>query len=203
MLKLALAERALAEADAACAAHAALLRRQGQGLLLAGRSGSGKSTLAAALDGRGFAALGDDTAVLGHADLAARALNFGICLKTGAWPLFAPRMPDLVELPVHRRPDDRMVRYLPTSARTDSSAGIPVRWLVFPSYRPGADPGLIPLAPAEALQRLMDGFVPLRERLSASLVESLIGWISSLHSAALVHDDLDTAVQSIDAFCQP
>lgn len=202
MLKLALAERALAEAEAACAVHAALLRRGGHGLLLAGRSGSGKSTLAAVLGGAGFAALGDDTAVLDHDDLAARALGFGICLKSGAWPVFATRIPRLVELPVHRRPDDRVVRYLPTAAAPRAGTATPVRWLLFPSYRPGAEPMLVPLAPAEALQRLMDGFVPLRERLSAALVERLIAWIGGLHSAALVHDDLDTAVQSIDDFCR-
>lgn len=63
-----LAVQALFEDPAVCAAHGALVARDGRGVLLLGGGETGKSTLACALWRRGWALLGDDMAVLGLAD---------------------------------------------------------------------------------------------------------------------------------------
>jgi hypothetical protein len=77
-----LAVQALFECAAVCAVHAALVARDGRGVLLVGTGQTGKSTLACALWQRGWALLGDDMAVV---DVPGRL----------AWP--APRRVSLRE----------------------------------------------------------------------------------------------------------
>ena len=202
MLEAALGELTLAAADPAAAVNAVLLRRAGNGLLLAGGSEAGKSTLAAGLLGAGFAVLGDGAALLGEPGRDTRCLPFGSWLGIGSWLHLAPALPGLGQLPVHRRADGQPARQLPPPDRRAGEAGLGVRWLVFPHYGPGVDTALTEIPPAVALRRLLQCRRAARSPLKAERFAPLVEWIRSVRCATLVHGELAPAVAAIAGFCR-
>jgi hypothetical protein len=205
MARRALAFLAMRDSQDLCAVHSGALQRDGRCLLLPGRAGSGKSTLCAGLVGAGFDLLGDDTIVLSRGDLAVRPLPLGICVKAGAWPILASRYPKLLELPVHRRLDGQLTRYLTPAegvACADVAARAHVAWLVFPAYRPDGPTSLIPLEKPAALQALLDEFFPLGAGLDAGAVETLLRWFADVDCYALALSSLAEGVALLDGICR-
>lgn len=195
VLKSTLVELALQISRDFGAVHAASVGRAGKCLLLAGQSGSGKSTLSAGLLADGYDFLGDDTIVLDRTALAVRPLPFPICVKSGAWSVVSPRFPALRRQPVHRRPDDKRVRYLqgapgngPIGTRYEVSA------IVFPSWAKDAATTLVPLPRPQALRTLLAGFCPLGDGLAATDIARLVAWIAKLDCYELRFSVLDDAI---------
>lgn len=197
-LKAHLVQQVLARADYRLAVHAAALAHDGCVLLLPGDAGSGKSTLAAALMARGFSLLGDDTVLL-ESDLRVRGLPFALAVKAGAWDLLKAHHPALFGLPVDRRPDGRVVRYLrPRAATADP---LPARWMVFPSWNRAPAAGLERLPRVEALQRFLPGCYASARRLQANELAQLIAWIEGIDCYTLDSSDLAGAVMQIERLC--
>jgi hypothetical protein len=198
-LKAQLVQCVLAREDYRLAVHAAALSRGDHVLLLPGDAGSGKSTLTAALLARGFSLLGDDTVLL-EDDFRVRGLPFALAVKAGAWDLLKPYHPSLFGLPVDRRPDGRVVRYLrPVKMETRS---LPVRWLVFPSWQRTSDPRLKSLSRVEALKRFLPGCYAAARRLPSDDVARLIAWIEGIDCYTLDSSDLPGALKLIDQVCR-
>jgi hypothetical protein len=201
MAKICLIRRALEQSRDFCALHAGLVRRGERCLLLPGESGAGKSTLVAGLAASGFEIWGDDTAVLAADTLLARPVPCGIGLKPGSWPVLARgRFPRLAQAPVHIRPDGKRVRYLlpPGYAAADVSASAPVGWIVFPRFEADAHTELVELNKADALRRLLAGFVRLGDALDAVDVASLVRWIDGVGCFDLRLSSLDEAVELLE-----
>lgn len=195
VLKSTLVELTLQTSRDFGAVHASAVGRVGKCLLLPGQSGSGKSTLAAALLADGYDFLGDDTIVLDRAALAVRPLPFPICVKSGAWNVVASRFPTLRRQPVHRRPDEKRVRYL-HGARGNGPIGTryEVSAIVFPSWAKDAATALIPLPRPQALRTLLAGFCPLGDGLAATDIARLVAWIARLDCYELRFSVLDDAI---------
>jgi hypothetical protein len=143
----------LSHPDAAWLAmmHAAAVGNERAAVVMLGDTGSGKSTLAAALVHAGLRYFSDDVVPLDEA-LHIRPMPFGISVKEGSWPVLAALYPELETLPIHH---GRRRRYLPIAeCRTGARAGLPVKSLVFPAYRPNQPTILRPLTPLEVLERL-------------------------------------------------
>ena len=198
-LKAYLVQQVLARDDYRLAVHAAALARDGRVLLLPGDAGSGKSTLAAALIAHGFAFLGDDTVLL-EDDLRVRGLPFALAVKAGAWDLLKPYHPSLFALPVDRRPDGRVVRYLRPG--TVVGAALPARWMVFPGWDRPTGTGLQRLSRVEALKRFLPGCYASARRLSAADMAQLIAWIEDIDCYTLDSSDLASAVRLIEQSCR-
>ncbi len=197
--------RALQNSAGLCAIHAGALLRGGRYLLMPGKSGHGKSTLTAALSARGFDLLGDDTTVLAKGDLSARAVPMGVCVKQGSWELLRPYYPQIDDLAIHHRCDDKIVRYLlpeGVAARPRPEQSWPVSWIVFPNYQPDAETRLTPMAPADALRRLMIGFCPIFGKLTAEEIAQLVQWIEGIACYELNLSGLDHAITLLEDLCQ-
>lgn len=197
VLKSTLVELALQTSRDFGALHAAAVGRAGKCVLLPGQSGSGKSTLAAGLLAEGYDFLGDDTIVLDRTALAVRPLPFPICVKSGAWDVVAHGFPALRRQPIHRRPDEKRVRYLhasgargngPIGARYDAAA------IVFPIWGKDAATALVPLPRPQALRTLLAGFCPLGAGLAATDIARLVAWIARLECYELRFSALDDAI---------
>jgi hypothetical protein len=105
----------------------------------------------------------------------------------------AHRFPALRREPVHRRPDNKRVRYLhasnrPTGARYDVSA------IVFPTWVNGTASALAPLPRPQALRTLLAGFCPLGDGLAAPDIARLVAWIARLDCYELRFSTLDDAI---------
>ncbi|MGE5538993.1 MAG: PqqD family peptide modification chaperone [Gemmatimonas sp.] len=202
--KIALVALALDRSGDFGAIHAAAVapRPGAPCVVIAGVSGSGKSTLTAALAADGLLALGDDTVVLSRETLTARPVPFGICVKDGAWELLSARVPDCATAPVHRRLDGKIVRYLVSpSRRFARGARHPIAAVVFPRRRAGVEPRLVPLARADALQRLLSEFCPLGGPLTPETVDDLARWIRAVGCFELRYGSLDDGTRLIGELC--
>ena len=198
-LKAHLVQGVLARDDYRLAVHAAAVARGDRVLLLPGDAGSGKSTLAAALISRGFSFLGDDTVLLGN-DLRVRGVPFALAVKAGAWDLLKPYHPSLFALPVDRRPDGRVVRYLRPDAVTTGS--LSARWMIFPDWERAPGSGLKHLPRVDALKRFLPGCYASARRLRDRDMAQLIAWIEGIECCTLDSSDLAGAVAAIEQMCR-
>jgi hypothetical protein len=182
------------------ALHAGAVLCGGQCVLLPGASGSGKSTLTTALVLAGFGYCSDDFVMLTAPPVGVRAVPLGVGLKEGSWRVLAHRVPSLADLPIHVRADGKRIRYLPVRPGVAQGDSVPARALVFPQYRAGAATHCRPIRPAEALVRL--AAAGYDARLSEATVRGLIDWLCDVPSYELLYDELDRAVEHIEAIAQ-
>lgn len=164
-------------------------------LVLAGASGSGKSTLAAYLSATGWRPAADDmAAVLPDGRLVPWPVARS--LKQGSWDVLREILPGLDAAPDGRKGDTALKYLAPPIAAWDE-APMPVRALVFPRYAPGAACGVTPLAPLEALQRLLQDRLWIGYPLQRAAVERFLAWLGDMPACELVYDDLAAAADAL------
>lgn len=117
------------------------------GLVLAGESRSGKTTLTLGLMLRGFTPYTDDVALIDPDTLELRAVPRAFHIVPETWSILAPLAGGTPAI------DDAPKGYfLPPQW---AQAPVPVKWILFPEYRPHQVPQLIPLSPAEAASAIV------------------------------------------------
>lgn len=142
--------------------HAAALVQEGAGLLLPGGIGAGKTTLAAWLVTRGLGYLTDELAFVPTGADELRTFPRPLNLKAGAREPLRPYF----DVAAHR---DELLHtpeadLIPASllGASEVAAAAPLRCVVFPRYRPGAEVALTRLSPARAGLALMRCLVNAR-----------------------------------------
>ncbi|MCR5165234.1 MAG: HprK-related kinase A [Thermoguttaceae bacterium] len=143
--------------------HAAMLERNGRGLILAADSGDGKSTLAAALAFSGWRLLSDELTLIDPDDQVeiqpgappiARMVPIPrpICLKNSSIDAMQAFLPDLTySLTYPETTKGRVTHVKPLKDAVDRMFERPApRWIVFPKYVPGSEPKWTPWEKAEA-----------------------------------------------------
>jgi hypothetical protein len=196
-LKWALSEDAINREDFGLYLHAAMLRDSEGAILLPAPSQSGKTCLAAALARKGFTYCADETTLLDSRNFTARGLPNAFAVKAAAWDLLQPLYPGLQALPVHKRADGKIVKYLPPpsgSMAADPNAPCRVHSIVFPRYVAGGTNELAPLPRVDALYRLLDECVAMRLHLAPAQVQGLVDWLATVRCHSLSYRDLPTAV---------
>jgi hypothetical protein len=112
------------------------------GLVLAGESRSGKTTLTLGLMLRGFAPYTDDVTLIDPETFTLHAVRRAFHTAQDTLRILAPLAGGQPAV------DDAPRGYfLPPQW---ASTPVPVKWILFPEYRPGQVPQLIPLSPPEA-----------------------------------------------------
>jgi hypothetical protein len=165
---------------------------RGEGVLLPADSGFGKTTLVVGLIRAGFGFLSDETGVIDHHTMMLRphprALNF----KEGSATLF----PDL--WPPRKSSAARNDGYLRAEEIRDDvvADACRVRFVIFPRYERGAATEVVPLGPAETLERLWANATNLVPY-GAQALPLVAGVVRQVNGYRLVSGNLDEAVGAV------
>ena len=176
--------------------HAGVVGTGNGCVLLPAQAGSGKSSLTAALTHRGFLYFSDEVALIQRSDFRVPPMSLAICVKSTGWELMAKYFPNIADLQMHWRDDGKRVRYIPPP----DSAGLapaPVTHIVFPKHDAEARTAIHPISQSQALGRLMDECLALRQRLDHRIVQELVNWIKGVSCYSLTFSSLDEAVDAV------
>ena len=184
----------LANLGARVALHAALLVRKSKGLLICGAPGAGKTTLAMALLAAGFAYGGDDIALL-DADGLLAGVPFSPALKQGSWGLLGHMSNTIREAPIHRRLDNKRVRY-PTGLRYARARVHPAAIVLIRRRRSGPVE-VSDVEPIRVLSELLAGAYTPERRLVLPQFQRLLDMVSQARTVELTYSSLDGAVETL------
>lgn len=176
--------------------HAALLSRDGAGLLITGEPGAGKTTLALALAAHGWGYACDDVVKVSP-EGRMRGVPFSPASKPGAWPLVAPYVPGLEGLTVHLRGDGQSVRYVPAPPRPAEVESL--GWALVLDRRPEGPARLEAVEPIEALTTLLASAFAADRRLDGMALHGFVQSLSKADCRRLVYSDLAGALAAIEA----
>ena len=178
--------------------HAGVVAKGSSCILLPATSGSGKSSLTAALTHSGFRYLSDEVALIERGTFRAPPVPLAIGVKITGWDLMSRYFPEIASLPVHRRNDGKVIRYLPPRPATIQSEPGLISHIFFPRYARDEATRLEPLSRSVAFTRLMDQCVALRHRLDRDNVRDMISWIAKIDCYSLTFSSLDEAVGLVE-----
>lgn len=173
--------------------HAALLAREGQGMLLSGQPGAGKTTLTVALAAEGWD-YGADDVVRVSPRRGFEGIPFSPASKSGAWNLLEPYVPQLSLLPVHIRRDGQRVRYLPVEGWARAKVER-LAWGLLLARREGADAALEPVEPLVFLSELLRSAFSARHHLKADALRALVERLSETRCHRLIYSNLGAALE--------
>lgn len=178
--------------------HAGVVGKGGKCILLPADAGSGKSSLTAALTHGGFDYYSDEVALVERGTYQVPPVPLAVCVKKTAWDLMSRYYPEILTLPIHGRNDGKVVRYVPPPASAVQQAPALVSHIFFPRYADGGETRLEPLSRSNALARLMEQCLALRQRLDQASVRELIRWIERIDCYSLTFSSLDEAVALVE-----
>lgn len=179
--------------------HAAVVEKNGVGVILPGISGTGKSTLTAALAYRGWRLLSDELALIrlrdGLVDSLARPIN----LKNDSIELMRRFAPEAVssETVTDTIKGSVALFQAPPESRRRVAEPARIRQIVFPRWQSGASPKLSPYPKARAVIAMGDQSYnySIHGRASFALLSSILEQ-SDCHE--FVYGNLDDAVRTFD-----
>jgi len=193
-LKASITEHYAANVHGAFLMHAAFLVRDNKGLLLSGAPGAGKTTLCVALARSGYEYQGDDIVRL-ESNGKTAGTPFAACVKAPAWPLVASYAPEINDLPIYRRSDEKDVRYLPVPPVKRRPRSIDFVLLL--SRQPGATPAFQPVEPLDAFSTLLESAFSAKGAISAPALKTFGNAIEGAASFRFVYSDLADAIAAI------
>lgn len=180
--------------------HAAVVSKNGEGVLFAGKGGVGKSTAALACLETGFDYLGDDYISL---EIAQDGSFRGHSLYSATWVMAdnLRRFPRLIPHAVYpRRPDQEKTLVLLSHVfPRQLLSHTPIRALVMPRITAGASTRVRPASKAEALFALAPSSILLRPSAGARTLDKLASLASQLQAYWLdLGSDLGGAATRIE-----
>lgn len=177
--------------------HAALLSRNGQGILVCGAPGAGKTTLSVSLLLAGFGYHADDIVWIGEAGDAVGA-PFAPALKEGTWPLLEEMGGDLPTSPTYLRADSQQVRYLLPPAVRQAPVGIGS--IVLLERQAGGAGRVEAVEPLEILTAILGSAYSARGAISPPALRSLIDCIQRARTGRLCFSEWPDGRRLVDEF---
>jgi HprK-related kinase A len=176
--------------------HSGAVAHGGSAILMPGASGAGKSTLVAALALAGFRYLSDELAVVDGAASAALPFLKPLCLKAGGWTTLQAAF-DTRQSPLNAvRPDGEQVFYLVPPRPCALERRLPIRSILMPVRRTGADAVLAPISRAQTLAELARHSLNL-PRHGPAAIEALARVVEGAACYTLTYEDLPAAVATV------
>jgi hypothetical protein len=197
IVKAALWQSAINAHDFLFYIHAGVVGTGASCVLLPAAAGSGKSSLTAALVHRGFRYFSDEVALIEPTTFHVSPMPLAMCIKSTGWDLMARYYPGILSLPIHVRIDEKVLRYIPPPADSLEQVPMPVRHIIFPRYEQAAPNRLERVNRSEALGRLMNECLALRQRLDQTNVRQLVRWIAGIECYELTFSSLEIAAQLV------
>ncbi|MGB4498089.1 MAG: HprK-related kinase A [Methylococcaceae bacterium] len=179
--------------------HAAIVEKNGVGILLPGTPGSGKSTLCAALVCEGWRLLSDEMALLSVEDELIYPAPRPVSLKNQSIQIIKQFSPEAVFGDIIPDTTKGDIAYMRAPESSVLAQSIPVKpaFLVFPHYRAENEPELTPLAKSRAFMTLAENAFNFNI-LGAMGFEAMTGLIDKVECYDFSYPDLATALNGIN-----
>lgn len=168
--------------------HAGAVVARDVAVVLPAAPESGKTTTVGGLLRAGFGYLTDEAVAIDPETLLAQPYPKALSVDSGSWEVLADLRPE------HTSLVSGQWQVPPAAVRTDAVAGpAPVRFVVSPRYRAGAETRLEPMAPADTLMVLADSTFNFRDHPGRDLAV-LTRLVEGADGYRLTIGDLETAV---------
>lgn len=186
-VKARLTARVLKSTTTGFLAHAALLSRGGQGMLICGDPGAGKTTLSVSLLAAGFGCHSDDIVWISEAGEAVGA-PFAPAIKAGGWPLLEEMSPGAATSEIYLRSDGQQVRYLLPPAAAQQ-VPLPIGAILLLARGEESPPRIEAVTPLEVLTAVLGSAYAARGAISAAGLKSLADVIGKARIGRLRYSD--------------
>lgn len=174
-------------------------------ILLPAPSGSGKSTLTIALIHSEFTYGADDLVLLTAAPVKVIPVPTALGMKQGSWSIVESWHPKIWSYPIHKRSDNKIIRYLPPPEQHHhsftSSSPMKISIIVYPDYQPDHPLCLDRISPAKSACLLAAAGFDANNRLDKERVLQLFDWVKTTPSYRLTFSHLEGAVSRLKSLC--
>jgi hypothetical protein len=184
--------------------HAAVVEKSGRALILASPPGSGKSTLCAALSVNGWRLLSDELALIRPDSLDVVPIPRPVSLKNNSIDLIASLSSKAMIGPRFLDTSKGTVAHMipPAEDVIRSRDSAPIGWMVFPSYREGADTLFEEVSRGRGVLRAADNSFNY-SLLGTRGFEALCAIAERSGFYDLVYGNLDEAIAKIESLLKP
>ncbi len=197
-VKARLTARVLQSTTTGFLAHAALLSRGGQGVLICGDPGAGKTTLSVSLLVAGFGYHSDDIVWISEGGEAVGA-PFAPAIKAGGWPLLEEMAGGVATSEIYLRSDGQQVRYLSLPGAVDQ-VPLQIGSILLLARDAGSAPRVETVGPLEALTAVLSSSYAVRGAISAAGLTSLADVIGQARIGRLCFSDWRDGRRLVEAF---
>lgn len=182
--------------------HAAVLERDGAGLIMAAPPGSGKSTLCAGLALKGWRLLSDELALVGLEDGQLTPLPRPISLKNQSIDVVGRLPGEVVMGPVaHDTAKGTVAHMRPPRASVDAAlATVQPRWILFPKFSAGGACEVETMGQAQTFMQLV-GNAFNYPRLGATGFHAMARLVDACDGYTARYGSLDQIVPTLEALC--
>jgi HprK-related kinase A len=183
--------------------HAAVLEREGAGLIMAAPPGSGKSTLCAGLALRGWRLLSDELAMIGLEDGLLTPLPRPISLKNQSIELVSRLPGQAVIGPVaHDTAKGDVAHMRPPHASVEAALDkVAPRWILFPKYDASSACEVKAMGKAQTFMELVGNSFNY-PRLGASGFEAMGRLVDRCDGYTATYSSLDQIVPALESLCK-
>jgi len=181
--------------------HAAVVEKDGQGVILPAPPGSGKSTLCAALVGRGWRLLSDELAVIDPASGKLIPVPRPVGLKNASIDIIRQFLPAATLGPKCKDTRKGTVAHMAVSAKDCvNPQWVQPRWIVYPKYEAGSETLLEPHGKGDSLVQLASNSFN-SQVLGSQGYETLARLTAATDAFDFRYSKLEEAIHIFDRLC--
>jgi HprK-related kinase A len=181
--------------------HAAVIERDGQGIILPAPPGSGKSTLSAALVGRGWRLLSDELAIIDPASGKLVPMPRPVGLKNASIDIIQSFLPEAVFGPLCKDTRKGTVAHMAASASDCvNTQWVEPKWIVYPKYAVGSKTIIKRHPKGDSLVQLASNSFN-NQVLGRRGYEALCQLVDATESFDFSYSQLDEAINAFDNLC--